>query len=82
MNNSIKNNITVDVLMSEECETISVVVNRIEIDEEYVNVFHDSEEALYYCEGFEEAISDEIGFEVKFTEYMGQDSFVSRLEAV
>ena len=75
-------NIIIDVYSNDIHKTISVKIDKIEVDGEYVNVFHNSEVALYDCVEFEEAISDEIGFEVKFTEYMGQDSFVSRLEAV
>ena len=77
-----KNTIAVDVYSNDIHETIRVKIDNIEIDEEYVNVYHDSEVALYDCVEFEEAISELCQFEVKFTEYMSQDSYFSRLEAV
>ena len=77
-----KSTIAVDVYSNDIHETIRVKIDKIEVDEEYVNVFHDSEVALYDCVEFEEAISALCQFEVKFTEYMAQDSYFSRLEAV
>ena len=72
----------IDVYSNDIHETIRVKIDNIEVDGEYINVFHDSEIALYDCVEFEEAISALCQFEVKFTEYMSQDSYFSRLEAV
>ncbi len=73
---------TFDVYSNDTHEPISVSSDKFEVDAVSFNVFHDSEIALYDCVEFEEAISALCQFEVKFTEYMSQDSYFSRLEAV
>jgi hypothetical protein len=76
---------TVDVLWSETSMTAEVVIESLYFEagvDKYVNVYHDSFRTLYYCEGFEEAVSELVGFDVKFTEFMAQDCYFSQLEAV
>jgi hypothetical protein len=75
-------NYTIDVYSNDIDENIYVTIEKIEVDDEYVNVFHNCETALYDCADFEIAISELVQFDVKFTEKMQQDSYFSRLEAV
>jgi len=64
------------------CTGISIVTNAYE-DEVYVqvNVTHDSEWDIYTDSAFEEAISEAVGFEVRFTEQGMQDTNFASMEA-
>jgi len=79
---TITNKTTFDVYSNDIDENIYVTIEKIEVDDEYVNVFHNCETALYDCAEFEQVISEIVQFDVKFTEKMQQDSYFSRLEAV
>lgn len=61
---------------------ISVVTNCFD-DEVYVsvNVTHDSEWDIYTDSAFEDAISDAVGFSVRFTEQGMQDTNFASMEA-
>jgi len=76
------NSITFDVYSHELNKNIYVTIEKVVVDDEYVDVYHNCETALYDCVEFEEMISYICDFEVKFTEKMAQSSYFSRLEAV
>ena len=76
------NSITFDVYSHELNKNIYVTIEKVVVDDEYVDVYHNCETALYDCAEFEQVISEIVQFDVKFTEKMQQDSYFSRLEAV
>ena len=76
------NSITFDVYSHELNKNIYVTIEKVVVDDEYVDVYHNCETALYDCAEFEQMISYICDFEVKFTEKMAQSSYFSRLEAV
>ena len=76
------NSITFDVYSNDIHKNIYVTIEKVVVDDEYVDVYHNCETPLYDCVEFEQMISYICDFEVKFTEKMAQSSYFSRLEAV